>query len=81
MDKKVDKKLDKLLELDIIEGVPDGPSGWISPLVVVPKSDGDVRICVDMRRPNEAIIRETPPDSNSGGAFTRPKWQYFFQLD
>ena len=33
---KVDKKLDQLLELDIIEEVPDGPSRWISPLVVVP---------------------------------------------
>lgn len=58
---KVDKKLDELLELDIIEEVPEGPSGWISPLVVVPKGDGDVRVCVDMRRANEAIIRERHP--------------------
>ena len=58
---KVDKKLDQLLELDIIEEVPDGPSGWISPLVVVPKGDGDIRVCVDMRRANEAIIRERHP--------------------
>ena len=58
---KVDKKLDELLELDIIEEVPGGPSGWISPLVVVPKGDGDVRVCVDMRRANEAIIRERHP--------------------
>ena len=53
-----DNKLDELLELDIIEGAPEGPSGWISTLVIVPKSDGDVRVCVDMRRANEAIIRE-----------------------
>ena len=39
---KVDKKLDEPLQADIIEEVPEGPSGWISPLVVVPKSDGDV---------------------------------------
>ena len=58
---KVDAKLDELLELDIIEEVPEGPSGWISPLVVVPKSDGDVRVCVDMRRANEAIVRERHP--------------------
>ncbi|KAL9966531.1 hypothetical protein ACROYT_G024619 [Oculina patagonica] len=58
---KVDKKLDELLELDIIEEVPEGPSGWISPLVVVPKGDGDVRVCVDMRWANEAIIRERHP--------------------
>ena len=58
---KVDAKLDELLELDIIEEVPEGPSRWISPLVVVPKSDGDVRVCVNMRRANEAIIRERHP--------------------
>ena len=58
---KVDAKLDELLELDIIEEVPEGPSGWISPLVVVPKSGGDVRVCVDMRRANEAIVRERHP--------------------
>ena len=58
---KVDKKPDELLELDIIEEVTEGPSGWISPLVVVAKGDGDVRVCVDMRRANEAIIRERHP--------------------
>ena len=58
---RVDKKLDELLKLDIIEEVPDRPSGWISPLVVVPKADGDVRVCVDMRRANEAIIHERHP--------------------
>ena len=57
----MDKKLDELLKADFIEEVLEGPSGWISPLVVVPKSDGDVRICVDMRRANEAIIRERHP--------------------
>lgn len=40
-----DVKLDELLQLDIPEEVPEGPSGWISLLVVVPKSDGDVRVC------------------------------------
>jgi len=55
---KVDKKLNQLLELNIIEEVPDGPSGWISSLVVVPKGDGDIRVCVDIRFVNEAIIRE-----------------------
>ena len=58
---KVERKLDELLESGIIEEVSEGPTGWISPLVVVPKSDGDVRICVDMRRANQAIIRERQP--------------------
>ena len=58
---KVDEKLDELLEKDIIEEVSGRPTEWVSPLVVVPKSDGDIRICVDMRRANEAIVRERHP--------------------
>ena len=58
---KVDQKLDELLKGDIIEEVPSGPTEWVSPLVVVPKPDGDIRICVDMRKANEAIKRERHP--------------------
>ena len=59
---KVDKKLDELLSKDIIEEVPPNtPTEWVSPLVVVPKPDGDIRVCADMRRANEAIIRERHP--------------------
>ena len=58
---KVDEKLDELLEKDIIEEVSSRPTEWVSPLVVVPKSDGDIRICVDMCRANEAIVRERHP--------------------
>lgn len=60
---KVDVKLDELLKLDIFEKVTEGPSGWISPLVVVSKGDGDVRACVDMRRANESIVRGRHPIS------------------
>lgn len=58
---KVDKQLQDLLAKDIIEEVSNGPTEWVSPLVVVPKPNGDVRICVDMRRANEAIVRERHP--------------------
>lgn len=36
------------------------PSSWISPVVPVMKND-DVRICLDMRRANEAVLRENHP--------------------
>ena len=49
------------MELDIIEEVQKGPSGWISPLVVVPKGDGDMKVCVYLRRASEAVIRECHP--------------------
>ncbi|KAI0223182.1 hypothetical protein LSAT2_025590, partial [Lamellibrachia satsuma] len=58
---KVEKKLDELLEKEIIEEVSNTPTTWLSPVVVVPKPDGDIRICVDMRRANEAIVRERHP--------------------
>ncbi|CAB3992860.1 Transposon Tf2-9 poly, partial [Paramuricea clavata] len=38
-----------------------GPSPWVSPLVAVPKPNGDIRVCVDMRQANSAIIRERHP--------------------
>ncbi len=57
--KGVEKELQRLLELDIIEKV-EGPTPWVSPIVVVPKKDG-VRICVDMREANEAISRHRHP--------------------
>ena len=46
--------------MDAIENV-DGPTPWISPIVVVPKKNGGVRICVDLREPNKAIRRERHP--------------------
>ena len=58
--KGIEKKLKELQDLDIIEDV-DGPTPWVSPLVAVPKSNGDIRVCVDMRRVNEAILREHHP--------------------
>ena len=53
--------MDDLLSKDIIEEVPNTPTSWISPLVVAQKPDSDVRVCVDMRKAKEAIIRERHP--------------------
>ena len=55
--KKVTAELQRLLDIDIIERV-NGPTSWINPVVVVPKSNDRIRLCLDMHRANEAIIRE-----------------------
>ena len=55
--KKVSAELKKLEEQDIIE--VEGPSPWFSPLVLIPKKNGDIRLCVDMWMPNQSIQRET----------------------
>ena len=39
--KDVEKKPQELQDLDFIEDV-EGPTPWVSPLVAVPKSNGDV---------------------------------------
>ncbi|GFR99333.1 Pol polyprotein [Elysia marginata] len=54
---KVKKELDRMKELDIIEEVTE-PTDWVSPMVPVPKANGEVRICVDLRKLNQAIQRE-----------------------
>lgn len=60
LETKINAKIDELVAMDIIEPV-NHPSSWVSPIVPVLKSDGDVRICVDMRCANKAIVRENHP--------------------
>ncbi|CAC5363561.1 unnamed protein product [Mytilus coruscus] len=57
--KQVEAELERLERLDIIERV-HGPTPWVSPIVVAPKpkSPGEIRICVDMSLPNQAIQRQ-----------------------
>ena len=63
--KKNESKIDELLKLDIIEPVSEATS-WVSPLLAVPKDpknlkNDDVRIAVDMQKPNTAIKRTHHP--------------------
>lgn len=60
LEEKINHKIHELVQLDIIEPV-NKPSVWVSPLVPVIKADGDIRICVDMRCANKAIMRENHP--------------------
>lgn len=60
LEKLVDEKIEEMFQQGIIEKV-NGVSKWISQMVIAPKDDNDVRICVDMRRANTAIERENHP--------------------
>lgn len=59
MRKPLEAELTRLLALDIIEKT-EGPTPWVSPVVLVPKPHDQeaLRMCVDMRCANKAICRE-----------------------
>ena len=57
---KVEQKIEELVQLDVLEKV-EGPTSWVNPLVAVEKPNGDIRICLDMRQANQAILRKKHP--------------------
>lgn len=60
LEEAVNKKLDALLDSDVIEPV-NNHTGWISPMVIICKPNKEIRICIDMRRANKAVLREKYP--------------------
>ena len=55
---KVDTELSRLQDEDIIKRIPDTEATeWVSPIVIVPKKDDNIRLCIDMRAANTAIKR------------------------
>jgi transposase InsO family protein len=57
MRKDLEKQLEKDEELGVIER-STGPTPWVSPVVCVPKKNGQLRVCIDMRCANMAVKRE-----------------------
>ncbi|CAB4027684.1 Retrovirus-related Pol poly from transposon, partial [Paramuricea clavata] len=53
----VEAELKRMKDEGIIEEVTE-PTEWCAPIVPVPKKNGQVRICVDMKKLNEAVKRE-----------------------
>uniref|UniRef100_A0ABD2W3B8 RNA-directed DNA polymerase n=1 Tax=Trichogramma kaykai TaxID=54128 RepID=A0ABD2W3B8_9HYME len=81
VEKQVEAKLNEALQKDIIE-VVTGPSAWISPIVIVFKPTGDIRICIDMRKADEAILRKNYPILTFDSFMTKLKEaKYFYCLD
>ena len=60
LEHQIEEKLRCLLQQDIIERV-NGPSPWVSPMVPITKDSGEIRLCIDMRHANRAVLRETHP--------------------
>lgn len=69
MEAVVESTILKILEENIIERA-EGPYTWISPLVPVRKTDGKIRLCVDMRAANKAVVRDNYQMPNIDSALT-----------
>ncbi|CAK1594433.1 unnamed protein product [Parnassius mnemosyne] len=81
IEENIKRKIKELLDADIIEEV-DEPSLWVSPIVPILKDNGDIRLCVDMRRANTAILRENHPLPSMDHLLPKiRKAKYFSKLD
>ena len=59
--KDIEELIAKDEKLEVIEKA-NGPTSWVSPIVVVPKKgQNKIRICIDMRAANKAIKRKRHP--------------------
>ena len=56
----VKEELQRMERLGVISKIQE-PTDWCSGMVVVPKGDGKVRICVDLTKLNESVQRERHP--------------------
>ena len=56
---KVKEEIDKLLKVGFIR--PVKKATWLSPIVVVPKKNGKIRVCVDYRKLNATTVTDASP--------------------
>lgn len=54
----INSELDKMLQMDVVE---PSSSAWSNPIVVVKKSSGDYRFCLDFRKLNELTKKDAYP--------------------
>lgn len=78
---KVSEELDRLVRENIIQ--PVKRSEWASPIVVVPKADGSIRLCVDCKVTiNKVICTEHYPLPNINDIFANLSgFRYYAKID
>lgn len=64
------KELDRLLEEDCVE---ESNSSWSSPIVLVNKSNGRKRLCIDFRKVNDQTIKSAYPSPDLNGILHKLK--------
>lgn len=77
LEEQIKAKILEMEQQEIIEKV-QGYSEWSSPMVPVFKDNGEVRICIDMRKPNKAIKRAEYPLPTIDGMLPHFRGAKFF---
>lgn len=54
---RVKLELERMMAAGVIEEIKE-PTEWCAPMVAVPKKNGQIRICVDLKQLNKAVKRE-----------------------
>ena len=59
---RVEEAINEMIESDVIEEHPTGkPAPWVSNIVIAPKDDGEIRITLDAKNVNKAIMSSNFP--------------------
>ena len=56
---KIKEEIDKLLNAKFIYEIEH--TEWVSPIVVVPKKNGKLRVCINLKKVNAAMVRDHYP--------------------
>ena len=56
---KIKAEIDRLIEANFIYEIEH--IEWVSPIVVVPKKNGKLRVCINLKKVNAATIRDNYP--------------------
>jgi len=59
LESKLKEEIERMIKEDVIEEASG--ASWVSPVHIVYKGDGEIRICIDLREANKAVIRERFP--------------------
>ena len=73
--KVLDLEVDKLLEMGVIE---PSDSPYASPIVMVNKPDGSVRVCIDYRKINKVTVFDAEPMPDMEAIFTEMAGHKFY---